>query len=40
MFVFLVRKSQVEGSVGRPRQRMEDNIKVGLKEIVWDNCQW
>jgi hypothetical protein len=26
--------------IGRPRRRWVDNIKMGLREIVWDGIDW
>ena len=25
---------------GRPGRRWEDNIKMGLKEVVWESMDW
>jgi hypothetical protein len=28
------------GSLGRPRRRWEDNIRMSLREIVWEGVDW
>ena len=33
---FFVGRSEVKRSLGRPRLRKEDNIKMNLKETGWD----
>jgi hypothetical protein len=35
-----VRKPEGKRSLGRPRRRWEDNIKMDLREIVWDGMDW
>lgn len=29
-----------QGSLGRPRRKLEDNIKMDLKNIGWKNAEW
>jgi hypothetical protein len=36
----LVRKFQVKKSLGSPRLRWVDNIKMDLKEIGWGSMDW
>jgi hypothetical protein len=36
----LVEKSEGNRPVGRPRRRLEDNIKIDLREIGWDGVEW
>jgi hypothetical protein len=36
----LVGKSEGKRPLGRPRRRWEDNIKLGLREIVIDGANW
>jgi hypothetical protein len=36
----LVGKPEENRSLGRPRRRWVDNIKVDLREIVWDGMNW
>jgi hypothetical protein len=36
----LVGKPEVKRSLGRPRRRRVDNIKIDLKEIGWDDMDW
>jgi hypothetical protein len=35
----LVRKTEGKRSVGRPSRRWEDNIKIDLKEISWEEVK-
>jgi hypothetical protein len=35
-----VGKPEGKKPVGRPRRRWVDNIKIGLREIVWDGMGW
>jgi hypothetical protein len=37
MYKILVEKSEGKKPLGRPRCRWEDNIKLDLKEIEWDD---
>jgi hypothetical protein len=34
------RESQKERALGRPRRRWVDNIKMDLRETVWDGMDW
>jgi hypothetical protein len=36
----LVGKPEREKSLGRPRHRWEDNIKMDLREIRWGGMDW
>ena len=36
----LLGKSEGERSLGRPRRRWEDNVKMDLTEVVWDPGEW
>jgi hypothetical protein len=36
----LVRKSQGKRSLGRPRRRWVDNIKMDLREVGWGGMSW
>jgi hypothetical protein len=36
----LVGKPEGKTSLGRPRRRWVDNIKMDLKEIGWDGMDW
>jgi hypothetical protein len=36
----LVEKTGGERSFGRPRRRLEDNIKKDLKEVEWGDMDW
>jgi hypothetical protein len=36
----LVGMPEGERPLGRPRRRWVDNIKIGLREIVWDGVDW
>ena len=29
-----------ETALGRPRQRWECNMKMNLKEVIWDDVNW
>jgi hypothetical protein len=35
-----VGKPQGKRPLGRPRRRSVDNIKIDLREIVWDGVDW
>jgi hypothetical protein len=35
-----VRKREGNTSLGRPRCRLEDNIRMNLKEIDWEGMDW
>jgi hypothetical protein len=37
---FLVGKPEGKKSLGRPRRRWMDNIKIDLGEIGWDGVDW
>jgi hypothetical protein len=36
----LVRKSEGKRPLGRPRRRLEDNIRMYHKEIGWEGMDW
>jgi hypothetical protein len=36
----LVGKPEGKRPLGRPRRRWLDNIKIGLREIGWDEVDW
>jgi hypothetical protein len=36
----LVEKLEDERPLGRPRRRLEDNIRMDLKEIGWEVVDW
>jgi hypothetical protein len=36
----LVEKPERKRSLGRPRRSRVDNIKIDLREIVWDGVDW
>jgi hypothetical protein len=36
----LVGKAEGKRPLGRPRRRWVDNIKIDLREIVWDGMDW
>jgi hypothetical protein len=36
----VVGKPDKKRALGRPKQRLEDNIKMDLKEIVWEGVNW
>jgi hypothetical protein len=36
----LVGKPEEKRPLGRPRRRWMDNIKIDLREIVWDDVDW
>jgi hypothetical protein len=36
----LVRKPEGKTPLGSPRRRWEDNIKLDLREIGWDDMDW
>jgi hypothetical protein len=36
----LMGKSEGKRALGRPRHRWEDNIKIDLREIGWDDMDW
>jgi hypothetical protein len=38
--MLLVRKPEGKSPFGRLRRRREDNIKIDLKEIVWEGADW
>jgi hypothetical protein len=39
-YKILAGKLQDKKSLGRPRSRWEDNIKMDLKDIGWDEVYW
>jgi hypothetical protein len=36
----LVEKPEVIIPLGRPRRRLEDNIKIDIKEMAWGGMAW
>jgi hypothetical protein len=36
----LVGRSEGKRTLGKPRIRWEDNVKIGLQEIGWDVMDW
>ena len=40
MYRALVGKSEGKRPLGRPRRRLEDNIKMGLQEVVCVGIDW
>jgi hypothetical protein len=36
----LVRKPERKRSLGRPRRRWEDNMKMDLREVGWPGMEW
>ena len=40
MHKVLVGKPERKRPLGRPRRRWEDNIKMDLKEIGWEDVDW
>ena len=36
----LVGKPEGKGSLGRPRLRWQDNIKINLQEVSWRDMDW
>jgi len=40
MQTILVGKSEGKRPLRRPRHRWEDNIRLDLREIGWDNVDW
>jgi hypothetical protein len=39
-YKILVWKPEVKRPHARPRHRWEDNIKMDLRDIVWDGVDW
>jgi len=39
-FSILVRKPEGKRQVGRPRHRWEDNIRMDLREMMWEDVVW
>jgi hypothetical protein len=39
-YLILVGKPEGKRPPGRPRRRWVDNIKIGLREIGWDDIDW
>jgi hypothetical protein len=40
VYKILVGKPEGKRSLGRPRRRWEDNIRVDLKDIGWEGVDW
>jgi hypothetical protein len=39
-YKILVRKPEGKRTLGRPRCRWEDNIRMDLREIGWSDMEW
>jgi hypothetical protein len=39
-YKILVEKCEGKRPLGRPRRRWEDNIRMDLREIVWEGMDW
>jgi hypothetical protein len=39
-YMILVGKPEGKRSLGRPKRRWVDNIKIDLREIGWDGMDW
>ena len=39
-FRVLVRRLEGKSPLGRPRRRWEDNIRMDLREVSCDPCEW
>jgi hypothetical protein len=37
---FFVRKPEGKRPLGKSRRKWEDNIKMDLREIIWDDIEW
>jgi hypothetical protein len=40
VYKILVRKHEGKRSLGRPKHRWEDNIRMNLSKISWENMHW
>jgi hypothetical protein len=40
VYRFLVGEPEVKTSLGRPRRRWEDNVKMDLQEVGWVGMDW
>jgi hypothetical protein len=40
LYMILVVKPEGKVPLGRPTRRWEDNIKIDLREMGWDNMGW
>jgi hypothetical protein len=40
VYSILVGKSEGEGSLGIPRHRWKDNVRMDLKEVGWEGVDW
>jgi len=40
VYQILVLKPEGKGPVGRPRRQWEYNIRLDLREIVWEDMDW
>jgi hypothetical protein len=39
-YKILVGKPEAKRSFGRPKRRFEDNIRMNVREIGWENVNW
>jgi hypothetical protein len=39
-YKIFVGKSEGKRPLGRPRRRWKDNIRMNLREIVWEDVNW
>jgi hypothetical protein len=40
VYRILVEKPEGEGQLGKPRYKLEDNIKMDLREVGWGGMDW
>jgi len=40
VYAILVGKPEVKRPLGRPRRRREDNIRMDLREVGWEDVDW
>jgi hypothetical protein len=38
--IFCLEKCEARRSLGRPRRRWEDNIRLNFREIGWEGVDW
>jgi hypothetical protein len=39
-YIILIGKHEGKRPLGRPRRRKEDNIRIDLRELVWEVVDW